>query len=319
MKEYLIKLHFQSSLRIGQAGIGMENIVRRIHSDTIFSALCHTFSLLYSDDWVSAFLNEYERDPHFLISSAFPFSDDHLFLPRPMKRIEKWVNESDEQEAPKELKNLEYIGIENLRKWLFNEPCSLSELSEDNIRATESFKTLLLPRVALDRADNHSQLFYSACQVFAPNAGLYLILRAKTDVIPTLQSAFALLAENGLGSERSSGFGKFSIEWLDPPDALAELLHQQGNSFYLLSLFHPSQSTDHLDLTNSSYELEERRGWFYSQSTGVQLKRKTVWMFREGSVFSFQPRGHLVDVAPDEWNDQSHRIIRSGVPIYFSF
>lgn len=49
------------------------------------------------------------------------------------------------------------------------------------------------------------------------------------------------------------------------------------------------------------YELITRRGWISSPEAS-NLRRRTIWMFKEGSVLSGQPEwgiGQLVNLKPD--------------------
>ena len=69
--EYIVKLEPESPFHIGKAGVGLEETSVIVHSDTIFSALCNMYTLLYGRDELEAMLTEFEEQPPFLVSSAF--------------------------------------------------------------------------------------------------------------------------------------------------------------------------------------------------------------------------------------------------------
>jgi CRISPR-associated protein Csm4 len=123
-----------------------------------------------------------------------------------------------------------------------------------------------------------------------------------------------LLAEEGIGGERSSGAGKFTPEWLDLPSQWQEIINfDQPNCYSLISLFWQSPLPS--DLTNASYyEIQERGGWIGSPFSGRQLRRKMVRMFTEGSVFDFLPQGQLANVTPINFQ-KIHNIYRSGISL----
>ncbi|MEL7246536.1 MAG: hypothetical protein AAGM40_30055 [Cyanobacteria bacterium J06573_2] len=94
------------------------------------------------------------------------------------------------------------------------------------------------------------------------------------------------------------------------------LFQVSGNSNHtLISLFWDSSITEEF-LQNAAYEIQECGGWI-AQSN---IRRKKLRMFAEGSVFSQQPQGKLVDVTPAELKTTDgeykfHPIYRSGISL----
>jgi CRISPR-associated protein Csm4 len=67
-------------------------------------------------------------------------------------------------------------------------------------------------------------------------------------------------------------------------------------------------------LSKASYELQERGGWITSPTAGnMQLRRQSVQMFMEGSIFSECPAGQLANVTPKQGS--KHPIYRSGIAL----
>ncbi len=315
MTHYIIRLKFRSGVRVGDAGIGLEGVTPLIHSDTLFSALCHTLALIKGSDWVTQMLETFEAHKPFIVSSCFPYRADTYYVPRPYLRVRQWSRAHDN--LYKQLKTLRWIGANSLADWLDEKPMDLEKLLEENSEAQQCETYSFVPAVALDRIDQKSQLYFRGFRVFAGNAGLYFVLQLNDENdAPLLRRAVELLGCNGLGSERNCGYGCFDAEWL-PAAALEPLLERTGDRSYLLSLYHPKHAN--IDAADSFFALEERRGWFYSP-TGRHMKRKSVWMFAEGSVFSGDVEGDLVDVSPQAWKaENQHKIIRCGIPLTIKF
>lgn len=61
------------------------------------------------------------------------------------------------------------------------------------------------------------------------------------------------------------------------------------------------------------YALVDSKGWL-SGPSGLQLKRKSLWFFAEGSSFTARVEGRVVDVTPEY--DPGHRVYRYGLGLY---
>lgn len=318
MPHKIVKLHFQGPLRIGEPGIGIENTSPFVHSDTLFSALCHAWVLLRGERWVSDFLEVYRTKPSFVLSSAFPFMETSFYLPRPFCPI-LW--EEKEVQA-KELKTLRWLSYTSLDQVFSGSKVSLEKVKTENKTALAIQRKMLTPRVALGRNDMASELFFCGQTYFTEGAGLYGVIHFldEGNSFALLKEAFGLLGEEGLGAERNSGLGHFTPEWIEPDATWQSLFSRKGARYYLASLFWTDPQTLPKALSGSNYDLIERRGWFYSASTGTQMKRKSVWMFAEGSVLDFLPQGALVDLAPEAWKNQGgHPVYRCGMAFVLSF
>jgi len=109
MNYCLFRLRFKTEIHIGDDS-GMTSLTaceEQIHSDTVFSSLCiealqnggyNKLNLLYS----------LIKDGSLLISDAFPFYNEELFLPKPFINI-KSENINRSYENVKVLKKLKYI------------------------------------------------------------------------------------------------------------------------------------------------------------------------------------------------------------------
>ncbi|MBN1997826.1 type III-A CRISPR-associated RAMP protein Csm4 [candidate division KSB1 bacterium] len=309
----IVKIKFTSPLRIGRPGIGLENTNDRINSDTLFSALCHVYDEMYGREAISEFLDDYDAGPPFLLSSCFPFVGNEYYLPRPFVHF----NLPNDDQSLKKLKKIRYLPFQILCQDFKNTPFPLENLYEHNARILASRTDFVTPRIAKDRFDDSTQIFYCGSKVFAENSGLYVIVRCRDNsAFNLLQGLMNMLGENGIGGERGVGFGRFNPQWQKADEMWATLFNETGTMFYLAGLYHPGAGQNTHAPFGSTWSLCERRGWFYSRSSGRQYKRKTVWMFAEGSVFSERPLGRLVDVTPSVLlKSGHHKIYRCGRPV----
>jgi CRISPR-associated protein Csm4 len=207
----------------------------------------------------------------------------------------------------------------------------------------KAFRAYELPRVAIDRVSRATNFYHTGLVQFAWQsqsgnvasgwdhegveslAGLYFLLefpKADSDLESQLYQALSILGEEGIGGERSSGAGRFTIlSWEAlPSDWQAIANFQKGNHHTLISLFWDSSINAAWLGESARYTLQERGGWIASPFSGRQLRRKMVRMFAEGSVFPKKPQGQLADVTPPEFVREDgtcvpHAIYRSGLAL----
>src|SRR3989344_7493622 len=120
----LIKLKPKESglFHIGEKGLQSTEII--IHSDTLFSAICNNYRLIYGKDGLERFLGQSEK---LRLSSAFHYLDickegelqgTVLFLPKPFIRFK--FDERGEllkEDEPKTFKKIEFISLNVLKRW----------------------------------------------------------------------------------------------------------------------------------------------------------------------------------------------------------
>jgi len=304
MNWYIVKFKFISPLHIGsdEAGIGVENVQYMIHSDTIFSALVNSASLM-NNKYINFLI-----EGNYRISSAFPYMENHHFLPRPF-----YPFPSNFGKYSKEVKKLEFLREEDFQAWI------KGELDERNIAGAisrsqdiEEISTLdIRPRNFIDRQTSNTIIYHCGGVVFQKNCGLYFILDADNEGKSRFQDILQTLKKFGFGGERSSGYGQFDFKIIGPIDSEAgiwkNIKNNTGNFFSVLSLCYPEEIEN---IDTKAYQTVLRKGWIFSTSSKKQIKRKTLRMFKEGSVFVNQFAGKLVDVTPRGFND--HKVYRWG-------
>lgn len=339
--------HWQpyKAFHFGQRGVGIEASGDHAPSDTIFSAICHTLRHLYGTGTLESFLEACQSgSPPFLVSGGFPFvlldGKPLRFYPAPMSLRNASPDERDRFDKKmfkahwvSETIFKAYVQQGKLRSAeLFPAMSALTTPDErDQIMGAygkayqQEQKTLRLwvvddvPRVALDRVTNASNIYRAGLVTFAEGGGLWVGVQQLDAawyefMLPTVMTA---LGDEGIGGERSSGYGQFQVrqEWTvvhQYPDAA------QSTRFITLSHYRPA-SDDEAVLTlgeRSAYGLDVRRGWMGSPESSA-LRRRAVRMVTIGSVLQSiggqHIYGSLANVTPD--NFTRHDVWRSGLAL----
>jgi len=329
--------------------VGVEATESFCPADTLFSALCLTLRQWESEkkleNWLEGFppLNG-GAPPPLRLSSALPYAGEVLFFPKPMAPAN--LTEKKQQSQAKSLKKIAFVSEGIFRAWLGHEELN-QELHPDNllhggkvwvtsaerprredVRDDLTGKILMwdeqtLPRVAIDRITYHSAVYQAGVLRFKAEAGLFVLVeflgdaKAERDRLTTL---LQVLGHNGLGGERSSGYGQFELQ---DPETFKDLAPSKKNRFLTLSPYHPTWSEVEAGVLGSgaAYELQTRRGWVGSLE-GMNLRRRAVRVLGEGSILQHagvapQPSyGDLADVTPRDEKGREvlgHKIWRYGI------
>ncbi|MBO3463290.1 type III-A CRISPR-associated RAMP protein Csm4 [Aetokthonos hydrillicola Thurmond2011] len=338
----LIKLNFgRSPAHFGEVGIGMEETSDRIRSDALFSAWVSVYARLFGKSAVEELLQQFPTNERSQLISPFRISSTFIYrevgdrtiyyLPRPLKFPTNYPD--DDLSFFKTYKKLNYLPLEVWQRWYQGQGFTKDDTQElnDETKSKSSgelkkletfdykkaFQIEKVPKIAVDRVTASTNLYYTGFVQFAwekDPAGLYFLLQLSSkskELEDKLHAALELLGEEGIGGERSSGAGRFSVSWLELPETWQQVVNfQHGQYHTILSLFWDSTVTENF-LENASYEIQERGGWIAES----QIRRKMVRMFTEGSAFftATPPQGKLVDVTPHEF--KKHSIYRSGISL----
>ena len=319
MEAYSFRLNFESSLVVGSPTRSM------IPSDVLFGAFCHAFRLLRSERCLKDLLDEFVDDSSatpFILSSAYPYWEETLFFPKPIlyqSRDRALQGESSSRRS--NLGDAKFLDHNLWSKYLEGDWDAIGYMARDARLSTRGdllsiqeipdmlYLTSERPRVAVDRHNSVSTLHHVKSLEFAePNAGAhFLAIFRDQDMLNEFYSALQLLQHEGIGGERSSGYGRFRCE---PPEELYFSDFEEPNWFTSLSLFMPSKNEAESS-AQGYYALSTRGGWVYSSHV-KNYRKKTIRMFTEGSAFPNSGQiGSLVDVTPTILT--SHRTFRYGL------
>lgn len=250
------KLLLRSPLHVSEQGVGLEETLEYIPSDSLFSALVVTWLELEKHSAeVPGLLAKMKNETPLLLTSAFPFAGDVLFLPKPNLPIAPFSTTTSGQSGSvqtkaadnaKKYKKVRWVSLsiferlvnaidaESLRQlWLEDHSDEIkvqggtvwiSKAEKEELRTIvelddENVLTLWsaqnTPKVTIDRIANASALFHVGRMHFAPGCGLWLMATGESEWVERTQDALQTLADSGIGGQRSRGNGQFCLQKLD--------------------------------------------------------------------------------------------------------
>ena len=340
------KLNPKADFHLGDKEAVLERTSDYIHSDTLFSAICNAYRLLYGNEELNALLEGFKhREPPFLISSAFAYAGETLILPLPLSiNWGEYVGGEEEKEKEKidllkrlkkvkfvsdkifwnvvedESKIREYISAKNIVQGILFDDAGLERLKKEfdarerGNKGIKIWSSREVPRVVIDRETSASEIYHFGEVSFADGCGLYFLMDMREKGYESrVKAAIRVLGDEGIGGDRTYGKGLFEVEFKEE-----EINLELESHFVTLSLYYPREEEIAM-LREKHYELIRRGGWVYSVDVRNQ-RRRTVRMFLEGSVFKFETGegeesrlyGGLADVKPEGKGDGLHDVYRYG-------
>ncbi len=347
MKVY--KLEPRAHFHLGEKEGVLEHTSDYIHSDTLFSAICNAYRLLYGEEELTEALKLFkDREPPFLISSAFLYADKILTFPLPLsinwdKYVDGGVIEGlnaerkekekiDKFDILKRLKRVKFVSEEIFWNMTGEESRLKDYINDENIiqgflltdeevgeerkrfgvkenKGIKFYAKKEVPRVAIDRKTSVSNIYHFGEVSFAKDCGLYFLMDSRTkEYEQKVEAAIRVLGDEGIGGDRTYGKGlfKFKVGFKE-----IKMNLEPGSHFVTLSLYYPGEEELSM-LKDRYYELINRGGWIYSMEA-KNLRRRTVRMFAEGSVFKSADTdlyGGLANVKPE--GIDLHEVYRYG-------
>lgn len=347
----------RTALHLGRRGVGLEGTEAFCRADTLFSALCMTLRHLEGEAALARFLERFPRQggpdliPPFRLTSAFPCAGDVCFLPKPM--LPARISEEAAERYGKRLKEVHFVSLPIFTAWLNGDPLDehlapgnflqggdlwvtasereeLEPFRNPRTGEIELWQVEGVPRVTVDRVTSRSAVYQAGAVRYRRirlnggrqiSAGLWMLVEwlqePNTAEADGLRRLMIALGENGLGGERSAGYGLLDVE--DPEEFPALEVREPGTRWLTLSPYHPRRSEVGLDGVigdGAAYSLLVRRGWVTSPE-GMSLQRPAVRMLGEGSVLHHPESGarpsygDLADVTPEALTE--HRVWRYGI------
>ena len=325
------KISGSSGFHFGRHGLGQEETLTTMPSDSLFAALVNRLAVGSGGAAVDDFAKPFaENDPPFVLSSTFPFAGGVLFFPVPFAAVGETANKDD----AKKYKRIQYVSekifhqlieggnladvYENAQK--LGETVLLDESEKadlpDAIREgkTPIWSVETRPRVTLGRAAQNSAIYFTGSVTYAKECGLWFGLswhRQDETRKKQVENLLAELGDSGLGAERSVGFGACQIT----QQKMIELPDAEGKPWVSLSRYLPRKDeTD--SLKGGAYKIINVGGWLDSPVKRGQ-RRRAVNMLEEGATLSAARStipGEMVDVSPlyNGKNPLGHAVYRSG-------
>ncbi|MHA1974147.1 MAG: type III-A CRISPR-associated RAMP protein Csm4 [Candidatus Hodarchaeales archaeon] len=317
---FIYKLKPRGAFHLGEAGIGVESTEVMIHSDTLFSAIVSAWRHIDGLDADSkiSLLTPFvcsDGDMPLYLSSAFPYIENILLLPRPRIKLGE----------DKSTKKIDFISVEALQEIVQKEFDKKETVKNGKVMITETEREMInsdwvcksgrksrTPRVAIDRITSQSEIYFCGRVTFEENCGLYFWADIRNrEYKAHLDRALDFLSDEGIGGERSIGHGQFTFNCNENELPTFNSPNASSTRYLTLSLYHPTKDEvcSNKVLDGASYEFFDRGGWIYSPDSKSRRRRR-VKMFKEGGLFSRPVAGDIVSVEPAGF---PHPVYRYGL------
>ena len=309
-----------SPMHIGLGRDSYDVAAPALHSDTIIAALAALKAQSGNADGIKALMEQVA------VSSAFPYAGGELFLPKPCGRLAVTVRGKKEEQYRKKLKKVRFVSRE---LWQSLVAGNSVEVDENQLHGqfllqtpVDSFTAPMVhatrQRVQVGAEGEDAKPFTFDWTFFRPECGLYCLLDCPAEVLNEVKDLFALLGDEGIGSDRSVGGGHFEVEF----HAIGLKEVDGANATMLLSMCLPAEDDlKDIDLEVSRFEFVQRGGFMAGSSVDGyrHLRKKSIMMFAPGSVFAgvHTLSGKVENLCPDSVDGEVHPVFRGGRPICF--
>lgn len=297
------KMQFTNGVHLGKTAL--EDSEYSICADTIFSALCQE-ALKQSESCMNQ-LVAYVRAGAVLFSDAFPYMGDRYYVPKPRIRIET-ENQGDSK-IKKAYKKLKYIPADLLTEYLngkMDVQTVQGELKELGFAYTKTSASV--------RGETETVPYRVGVYQFRKGNGLYLIVgyqeQEQKELVEDLLTA---LRYTGIGGKRSSGLGRFELEFAEINAEILKRLQTEGKQYMTLSVSLPEEEELEHVLEKASYQLVKRSGFVASATYADEyLRKKDLFVFEAGTCVEEKYQGNIYDVS----NNGGHAVYRYAKPMF---
>lgn len=312
MKYTLFKLQFTSAVHFGTGGLTTTS--NTLMADTVFSALCSEGARSGHDP---ANLVDAVKGGRLRISDALPYIGDRFYVPKPLAEIT--TDKEGDSSVKKALKKLAFIPVDGLSAYM-NGTMDIDE--EARILTSCLGQEYLVEKVAVETGEETRPYAVDLYRYYE-NSGLYICLGYEREEDYYMFCTFLeLLAYAGVGGKTTAGYGRFLVKPVKAGKQFEERLCDAGSSsagaqknwkqFMSLSVSVPEPSEIAGVMESANVRVVKRSGWVVPASGAESVrKRRDVYMFTAGSVFSEPFRGCMFDLQEGE----GHPVLRYGYPM----
>lgn len=319
---FIVRLQPRGPWRFGPQSGSRDRVDRIFHSDSLYSAITHAMLQLGEmTEWLAATADA--ATPAVQFSSCFPYHGNTLYIVPPCS---VWP---PVQSAKVRWKGARFIPLSLVSsllgdkrldedRWVVDPVSECLLAIEKQGIPSGPFRIGIRNSAAVDRVENGNIALHStACLEFSEGAGLWC-LAAFADAdsqarwAEPVRAAFRLLADSGMGGERSRGWGRSETpQFTDGtlPELIYTVKPEVETAWWLLSLFSPA-ADDSVDWQRGDYSTISRGGRVESPQASGDEKR-LLHMVQEGSVLfsATKLKGVARDVAPENF---PHPVYRAG-------
>lgn len=294
METKIFKLTFRGPVHFGSGRLSDSD--NSCDAATLFSALF--IEALH--DGIHGELLEAARSGELLLSDAFPFIGDDLYLPKPMVAADAFDKRNAERQASgvapdsrerKANKKLAYVPAARYADYFAGDFDSIAESERFRLG-----KPSLQTKVNLARTESEDSLpYFVGGYSFNEGAGLFFIARGSYDIEPLMDQ----LSFSGLGGKRTIGYGRFAFS-IEDGASFAQTSRRSlpTDASVLLSTSAPRE--DELEdalLEGARYRLVRRGGFVQSVTHSASpQKKRDMYLFAAGSTFARRFQGDVFDV-----------------------
>jgi CRISPR-associated protein Csm4 len=308
----IIKLHFTAPLHLADARPDTyARSAAMLHSDSLKSALFAAICALGIQGNAPK-----ESFDAFRVSSCFPFFQDTFFFPRPFAQLA--IERTNEPGEAKKIKKIKW-----LEKSIFEKTAAAAELPFQDLQsdgefllpAGRSVQKLYVKNIQQRKGDNPFEIERLH---FAPGAGLYFFVHYDADAArAAVHSGLRLLADTGIGTDRSSGNGFFEFT----SEKMLLRLPENATHRMNLSLYVPDYSSGLDWMSQAAYSLVRRTAFVAGSSLPAlrNQRSRTIHALGEGSILpaAANHAGSIVNLAPE--TNFPHPVWRDGRPFLIPF
>lgn len=288
----VIYFEFTTPLHISNARADYGVSERMIHSDTIYAAITQSWAFLGKEEWIT-------KELDYALSSLLPYTTDTKthqkvhFFSKPFFQAPRNNAVEITTENVKKYKKIKYVDTYHFEKYINKQ---IIDTGTDAIHGSyqvvngikiesDFISSEVQPRIQRPRNESEdTKPFYTEKLFFKKGSGMYCLCSFNNEQIrKQVRAALELLADSGLGTDRSVGNGSFNLSF----GTLELNLPSSGSLAMNLSLFCPENQEELtllLEHEQVRYEIIKRGGWI-SEPHNTYRKR-SVYMFQEGSVFN---------------------------------
>lgn len=305
MSERVVKLAFRSPVHFGNGRLADGAYV--CDAATIFSAL-YIEALRMG---CAGELLEAAKEGELCLSDAHPYIGDTLYVPKPVGQVDPLALSSDglterDPRARKAAKKLTHLPLSRLSDYKDGRLDCAGELERFTLGVSSLRTNVNLSR----KHGQDAEPYHVGSFSFAPDAGLYVIIRGSYDVMPI----FDQLGYSGIGGKRSSGYGRFDCQVTETEDV--RILSDSGSGevpLMLLSSAAPAFcELDNDLLEGAGYRLIRKGGFVQSVThSKTPQKKRDLYVFAAGSVFRHAFEGDVFDVNATPGSHAVYRYARA--------
>jgi CRISPR-associated protein Csm4 len=326
----IIRFKFTTPLHIGNERSDYSTGSPMLHSDSLYAAICNAWAKLGKADWIGE-----NGDCGFIISSLFPFINHNTafsyFLPKPLLHTDEKNKDDLDTNVRKALKKVQWIDIPVFEALAMASPLEYTDTFFDKgyqsviefpKGMSEPISNQPMPRATISRTGIEDTVIYYIDRYYFDNqAGLYALVNFENQLSKArVETAFRLLADEGLGTDRNVGHGKFEFTM----DKLSINLPNHADYGINLGMYCPSNKAEWEEFTEhkkpnakSGYSIKRRGGWM-SEPRNTWRKR-SVYMALPGGVFKTNGKinaGAVINVEPTGEVNTGHPVWRNGQSIF---